>query len=158
MRDYATTHVFSHPRPEDLDAALVREYGAAIVRDVWRPALESGCRLFVSVTRSCGANDRECDAPVIARRATCMALPLRVRVRRGDRIEWREWGADARELSFPTQAGESLEVWVDPERHNLLDASRLDDRLVVDARPPLDESLLAIATAAFHALFSAWGP
>jgi hypothetical protein len=136
---YARAHRFGHPTLSDLWAAFDQGYWPGFSRQVLQPALEG--KPFD--TRFARARPTD---PLRALRGTASAsaLPERVEItRRSPPASQLRWPADAPELVMePTGAHGA---GIDPGRHNLLDRSRGDDQLRLDAgapSPPLLARLL----------------
>jgi hypothetical protein len=147
---YARAQRFAHPRLDDLWSAFDRGYWPGFTAQVLRPALEGA----PFDTRLEAVPGESAALRAVRERGPGMPESIEILEAGGQRrVAWPADGAaDVRAAAPPLLAAS-----VDPDRHNLLDRSRIDDQRRASASAP-DSPLLARMLLWAQALLAGLGP
>lgn len=150
LAGYARRHRFGHPTPEDLYRAFEEGYSKDFLRLVVKPALQkgSGARFRLEAVHDPASEDAlgrsEKDRRFKAIREGSLPIPTMIAAFYEDgRVLSVPFPEDVSELELRFEREGLVRVEIDPERRNLLDRRRGDQRMLYNPRPsPRLEKLL----------------
>jgi hypothetical protein len=156
LGDYAQAQRFAHPTPTDLFRVMDDHYWAGFSESVLVPPLMHAERGSVT---SVQIHPNDGGSTVTASRTRGPRLPLQVEIRLADGTSTRvSWPGPDREFHHTTLTTPVTWARVDPDGHNLLDPSLLDNVAMVEDHEPPREAVFSRLLGALTTLLGWVGP